>query len=361
MSATLYIAISYHGYGHIAQTAPVVHALLKQRPQTQLIIQSAAPLAILQEHFHAPFRHIQESVDIGMCMASSLSVAVDESYRTYQTWHADWPRQVDRMMKHLQHLKPNLVLANIPYLPLLAAQRLGVPAVGLCSLNWAEIFHPYCQALPRAERIYHEIHAAYQAATLFLTPLPSMAMPGLHNRRDIGPIARIGTNCRAEINRSLGLSPDDKLVLVFLGGIATPLTLAQWPKTVGVNFLVHGAPSTCERQGIYALETLDLSYLDVLCSVDALVTKPGYGSIAEVGCNAIPTLYVRRYWPEEPFLIEWLSRHGNAVELTAADLATGNLAPALKSLWSLPHRDRVAATGAEEGGTILAQLLNGAG
>ncbi|MGH8525052.1 MAG: hypothetical protein ACREXY_12825, partial [Gammaproteobacteria bacterium] len=57
LSASLYVAISYHGFGHIAQTGPLVNALRSRIPGLRLIIRCAAPLGVLQTHFRGSFEH----------------------------------------------------------------------------------------------------------------------------------------------------------------------------------------------------------------------------------------------------------------------------------------------------------------
>jgi UDP-N-acetylglucosamine:LPS N-acetylglucosamine transferase len=41
-------------------------------------------------------------------------------------------------------------------------------------------------------------------------------------------------------------------------------------------------------------EPLDRPIADLLCSVDAVLAKPGYGTFAEAACNGTPLLYLRR-------------------------------------------------------------------
>jgi UDP:flavonoid glycosyltransferase YjiC (YdhE family) len=86
-----------------------------------------------------------------------------------------------------------------------------------------------------------------------------------------------------------------------------------------------------------------LAYADMLASVDALVTKPGYGSFVEAVGSGVPVLYLPRPdWPEAPYLIDWLRAHGNALEIGEAELRAGRIGAALHTLWrQAPARPRV--------------------
>ena len=353
---SLYLAISYHGFGHIAQTAPVVNELAQRFPDLHVWVQCAAPREVLEPHFHGEFEHIPEAPDIGMVMGSSLDVSVDESYAAHAAFHHTWDERVANLSERLRTLRPSLVLANVPYLSCAAAAKAGIPSAALCSLNWAEIFQPYCGAMPEGEAIVRRIRSAYGEAELFLTPEPSMPMPGLANLRPIGPIARRGVNRRNEISERLGLKPDEKLVLLFMGGIHTVLALAEWPVLQGTKFLVAG--TDCPRRpDMFPLESLGLPYIDIFCSVDALITKPGYGSVVDAACNDVPLLYVKRHWPEEPFLVQWLHAHGQCHELSREDLECGHLEGALDALWRQSQKPPVTPTGTIEAADLLESYL----
>ena len=85
-----------------------------------------------------------------------------------------------------------------------------------------------------------------------------MPMTSLPNIIPVSPIAAIGKNRRAELNRRLGLSADEKLVLVSLGGIASRLadrTLAAYRRCAlaGAGKLA-GRTSRCHHPGNIADE-----------------------------------------------------------------------------------------------------------
>ena len=82
------------------------------------------------------------------------------------------------------------------------------------------------------------------------------------------------------------------------------------------------------------LRALALPFTDVLCSVDAVLTKPGYGTFTEAACNGVPVLYLRRDdWPEQDCLIDWLHQNALCAEISATELASGRLDGKLETLW----------------------------
>ena len=160
--------------------------------------------------------------------------------------------------------------------------------------------------------------AAYRSARAFLRVTPGMPMAALDNLHDIGPIAALGRR------HDLGLN-GDKAVLIAMGGVAHQLPVDHWPRAPGVRWLV-AADWQCTHPDAVAYESFGLSFTDLLCSVDAVITKPGYGTFTEAAANGTPVLYQRRAdWPEQDCLIDWLHGNGRCREISGADLAAGNL------------------------------------
>lgn len=172
-----------------------------------------------------------------------------------------------------------------------------------------------------------------------------MAMNDLPNLVPVAPIAAVGANRRDELNRHLGLSKEEKLVLVSLGGIASRLPVERWPRIGGVRWLVQGSWQVSHPDAI-EIEPLPLDFGDLLASSDALLCKPGYGSFVEAACSGVPVLYVGPIgWPETPAMVKWLQRHGTCREIPREQLESGNIAGELESLWRMPRAERVMPDG----------------
>lgn len=353
----LLVDISAHGFGHVSQTAPVVNALAQLIPSLRVTVRTAAPLGILQQRFQCDFTHIPVAFDFGMTMSNAVDVLADESAANYLDFHADWDAKVQRETQAMRALSPDLLLANVPYLSLAAAQHANVRAVAMCSLNWAHIYHHYCVRDVASQDVYAQMSAAYNSAECFLQLQPSMPMPDLLNTRRINPIAKVGSNQRALMAMRQPSSAAEKWVLVAMGGMEFRLPMEAWPCIQGVRWLVPAAWKI-ERDDISAIESFGLTFGDVLASSDAVLTKPGYGTFVEAACTGVPVLYVaRRDWPEEPYLVQWLNRCGICLEVERASLKTGELHEILQQLWTLPRPMRPAPSGADEAAHYLRDLM----
>ena len=354
----LLVDITAHGFGHLAQTAPVVNALRERLPNLRVTVRSAAPLAILQQRFKGDFEHLPRALDFGMKMLDAVQVDVKNSLLAYRNYHTDWNEKVRLAAREMQALNADLLLANVPYLSLAAAQQFGLPVVAMCCLNWAEIYKYYADANVESLHTYQQMLAAYNSAQVFLKVQPTMPMAGLLNAKLIAPIAHLGCKQRDEIERLCGLSANEKIVLVGMGGIDFRLPMGNWPRLPNVRWIVPAA-WRISRLDVIHLEHLPMSFGDVLASSDAVLTKPGYGTFAEAAAAGVPVLYVSRGdWPEQRYLVEWIQKNGVCAEVNPENLFKGDLADALQQLWSLPKSSPPLADGAVEAAEILAKLLS---
>ena len=110
-------------------------------------------------------------------------------------------------------------------------------------------------------------------------------------------------------------------------------------------------------------DAVDMSFTDLLCSCDVVVSKPGYGIFAEAGANGLPMLYVPRPdWPESPAVIAWLDEHGRCLPIEAAELFdAAALGSQLQTLLSRSAKPPIEPTGAEQGAQALLEALADAG
>lgn len=354
----LYLAISAHGYGHIGQTAPVINETLRRLPELEIVIECAAPRDVLEKRFSMPFVHVTAGADFGMVMKDAFTVDVEASHARYAGMHADLERHVAAAQARMELHRPDVLFANVPYVPLIAARRMGIPALAMSSLNWAHIFAALCPKGDSGAAIQRDMLEGYGAARAFIAPAPSMSMPGLDNVVGVGPLASLAASDRRKLASCIGAADSERMVMVSMGGIATELDLEKWPAIAGVTWLVD-KPVPAARPDIATIGGIGMSFLGVMASCDALVTKPGYGSFVEAACNGVPVLYVPRDdWPEASCLTRWLHEHGRCIEVPRRDLQSSRLEGYLQALWDLPGKPRVAPTGVAQAADILVSCLS---
>lgn len=357
--AHLFIAVTAHGYGHLAQVAPVVHELARRRPGLRVTLQSDIDPRVARGRLPLDLTHLEEATDIGLQMDGPLETRWLESLVQYAEFEVSYARRLDTECRILERLAPDLVLADVPWLPLDAARRLGIPAAALCSLNWHDILAlgPVAERVPPA--ILERLRAVYGAADLFIRPAPSMPMAWLPNGRDVGPIADRYPDRRDELRARCGVPPDRPLALMQFGGFQGFEPLRDWPEQDQVHWLIQDLPNGPRRDAT-SLTALGLRVPQVMGSCDLMVCKPGYGTYSEAAVNQIPVLYVRRLdWPEEWALVPWLAERMPTREISREDLLAGRISGAIDALLGAGRPPPVAPTGIDEAAALLLPWLTG--
>jgi predicted glycosyltransferase len=121
------------------------------------------------------------------------------------------------------------------------------------------------------------------------------------------------------------------------------------------------ATGATRRDGnLYSLPPLrGDAYGDLIAACDVVVTKPGYGIVADVLANRVPTLYVSRPgFREEPILARALEDEGRALEVPRAALERWELGPWLDRLLAL---DRPWYAGSLDGAAVAARRVRDVG
>ncbi|MCX7629682.1 MAG: hypothetical protein N2038_05465 [Geminicoccaceae bacterium] len=344
----LVVDVSGHGFGHAGQLAPVLARLRSEHPDVAFVVRSPLSPAELAAVLGVPFATAPGPPDHGLLMHDPVTVDRAASRAYYAALARDFDRLVAEDAERLRALAPDLLISNIGFLGLAAADRAGIPAVALCSLDWLDVARAYDLLEPA---MIARMEAAYRSARLLVRLTPHLPMDWHERARTVGPVARTGRRRRAELAAHLGCSPNTRIVLVAFGGIAMPRLLVEPPALAGVLWLGDRA----RGPGLASTEGVPFRFPDLLASVDLLITKTGYGLFAEAAAAGTPVLYLERPdWPEAPFLERWIRDHGIGAPLPKDPTA---LERAVRALLDRPRPRPVAPTGVDEAVALLATFL----
>jgi L-arabinokinase len=175
---------------------------------------------------------------------------------------------------------------------------------------------------------------------------------------DLPMVARHGTIPAEKVRTRLGLGTDQHLALLSFGGFGletAPLDgLTQLPDWV---FLAE--PALADGHPCLRPLPAGVAYPDLVNAADVVITKPGYGIVAECLAHRTPVIYTSRgNFREQSLLIAGLRRYGRAVAIDNEQLRRGDLKDALEKLRLLPQPPTVPNTnGAEVAADQLARVI----
>jgi UDP:flavonoid glycosyltransferase YjiC (YdhE family) len=333
---TVGLAVSGHGFGHAVRCAEVARALIERG--AHVVVRSDAPAWL----FPAQAERLSSPgwpLDVGVAQHDGLELDVDETRRRWEAFAGAFDARVAVEARLLVAHGVDVVLGDIPPLGLAAAAAGRVPSLALGNFGWDWIYGVW----PDFQPAIAQVRAGYARADVLLRlPLHGTdldAFPSFGVIEDVPLIARFAARERSAVRAAIGLADDARVVLLSFGGFnARGLDVPALGEWTRYTFLVTPPLSTTTLVGelppnAVALAENPADYVSLVSACDAVVTKPGYGIVADCLANHVAMLFTDRGpFREFDVLAEALPRLGRARYVPREDLLAGQLGPHLDAL-----------------------------
>jgi L-arabinokinase len=256
-----------------------------------------------------------------------------------------------------------LVVADIPPLAVVAAARAGIPACAFGNFTWDWIYEDYPEAAASPDLVPGIRDAYAQASCAWRLPMWG-GFESIRTIVDVPLVARRSTRDPGEVRRHFGLPDDRPVVLASFGGFGARAVPFDAVDCLGRCTLVL-AETTVTRSGgnvdrgsrgdgrVITLNEAELyatgyRYEDLVAAADVVVTKPGFGIIAECAANRTAIVYTSRgRFREYDVLVREMPRYVRCEFLSQADLLAGRWAQAVDRVLSLPAPPAARTDGAD--------------
>ncbi len=314
------VYVSGHGFGHLAQVAPVLARLREAHPGARFLVRCGLPEGELRARLRFDFVLDRVPVDVGVVQRHAIEEDPHASVRRLREWLAGFAGHLDREAALLGDFGADVVLSNVSPLAFPVARRLGIPGLALATLDWHEIYRHW---LPADDPALAMLASAYGECDELLVPPLAMAMSAFPQRRAIPLVV-------ADPRESVVAGDADRRrCLVLFGGSGTPpYAIEALAGIDGWAFFVPGI----ERPAAGNVEPLPRgrAIIDLMQAVDCVVCKPGYGVLSECWRTQTPIVWVERSgFPEYPVLARWLEERFPAVRLEREAFERGDWTAAL--------------------------------
>lgn len=362
----LVVYVSGHGFGHASRVVEVINAIHRQSPHTAIVVRTAAERWLFDLTLTSPVEFHRVACDPGVVQIDSLRLDAAETIRRAAAFYDDFPARVSRETAFLGGVRARAVVADIPPLGLAAAASAGLPAIALGNFTWDWIYRAYEEELRGAPALLPAIERAYRTASLVIR-LPMWGGFEAMGRAaivDVPLVARRATRSRDATRTALGLPHDLRVVLLSFGGYGLPhleLDALDLPGyaviTTGECGIRRAAGSsgtpirTLDERALYAA---GFRYEDLVAASDVVVSKPGYGIIAECAANRTALLYTSRgRFAEYDVLVNALPRMVRSGFISQEDLFSGRWLPHLEALLAQCHPTPPATDGADVAAGVI--------
>ena len=372
---SVFFYISGHGFGHTVRQNAIINALGKRLPGVDLVISTSAPRRLFDEYLRVPYTFIERPNDTGVVQIDSVRLDAPATIALASEFYRTLGSRAEAEAAELRERDARLVISDAPPLACAAAAVAGVPSVVVANFSWDCIYEGYESELHAAPDLLPMIRDAYsQAREGWRLPLHG-GFATVPNVRDLPFVARHARpdRSRDDVRRELSLPRDRPLALVSFGGygvegldMAALSRIDPWGllmtsttpmdgRTLGERGRT-GSLIPLDEPGMYARGFL---YEDIVHAMDVVVSKPGYGIIAECVANQTALLYTSRgHFAEYDVLVAGLPRVLRAGFIDHDALFAGRWLPYLDSLLAQPAPpERPRVDGADVAAALLLDMM----
>jgi L-arabinokinase len=360
--------ISGHGFGHASRQIEAINALGALRPDVRIIVRTSAPRWLFERTARTRIDWIPGDVDTGVVQIDSLRLDERATIDRAAVFYAGLAARARSEASLLRSHDARLVIADAPPLSCAAAAIAGVPSFVLSNFTWDWIYEAYADHLAGAPDLIPSIQRAYRdAAAAWRLPMHG-GFATFDSVLDIPFIARHARHERAHVRRSLDLPADVPLVLSSFGGYGVDGLRLQDLDCLGRYGVVVTSQDASDGAGpvdrVHVVREADvydrgLRYEDLVSAVDVVVTKPGYGIIAECLANGTAMLYTARgRFVEYDVLVSEMPRFLRCRFIGHDELFAGRWLSALDEvLGSPPPPEHPPTNGAEVVAGMIAERV----
>jgi hypothetical protein len=342
---SVFFYISGHGFGHASREIEVVNALLGGAGQShEVVIRTSAAPWLFDRTVRGAFTYLDGPCDTGVVQIDSLRLDARETIARAEAFYRHLPGRVEREAALLRARDARLVISDAPPLACAAARAARVPAVVLSNFTWDWIYEGYADELKSAPDLIPTIREAYRGASEAWRLPVHGGFETFDRLVDVPFIARHAAYDRATVRQRFTLPAARRLALSSFGGYGVSDfdlhrldCLDEWAVIVTGRAEPPALP-----QGVCFLDERRIyqagfRYEDIVAAVDVVVTKPGFGIVAECLANNTAMLYTSRgHFVEYDVMVAEMPRFLRCEFVAQEDMLAGRWRAPLERLMRQP-------------------------
>jgi L-arabinokinase len=362
VSRTAFFYVSGHGFGHAIRQIEIMSALAARLPDVRIFVRTTAPAWLFERTARFAYTLLPGETDTGVLQRDSLSLDEAETIRMANAFYGQLDARAKNEAALLTRHAAGLVIADAPPLACAAASAAGIPSFVCANFTWDWIYAGYSPPpvlIDTIEQAYRLAAAGWRmpmhGGFHTIHPIVDLPFVARHARSD---------SSREDARRTLGLSSNRRLALISFGGYGVEgLRLdgldsgAEWQmvmtgRNLGMQPDLNDAVIELDETAIYAA---GLRYEDLVCAVDVVITKPGYGIISDCIANDTAMLYTSRgRFAEYDVLVSEMPRYLRCRFIEMDDLREGRWRESLDAVMNAPEAPEKPRT---DGAAVVAEMI----
>ena len=357
MPFTALFFVSGHGFGHASRQVEIIHALAAEVRDLRVLIRSAVSPALLRVTLAVPYELRPGPCDTGIVQKSSIAHDDEATVREAIRFYGAYDAAIDAEVRALANDDVSIVIGDIAPIAFEVAERLHAPSLAIGNFTWDWIYETHPGLTAAAPWLLDRIRASYRKAGGALELPFSGGFDVFAHRQSLPLVARRSSRPRHDTRAHFEIAQDRPAALLSFGGYGLPdMDLSRvdcldaW--TIVTTDRLAATMGRLPRQVRVIAEeafTGGFRYEDLVAAVDVVITKPGYGILAECISTGTAMLYTsrgdfREYYP----MVREMPRFVRSRFITHDDLLGGIWRSSLEGLLAQPAPAETMATDGAE-------------
>ncbi len=317
--------ISSHGFGHAARSSAVINQLLNVGHK--ITIYSTTPEWFFNNSLpEGGYEYTHWLTDVGLVQKNPFE---EDIPKTIQSIHQIFPPKADnfhRLVEKLNQQKTELIISDISPLGILAAEAIHCDSILIENFTWDWIYEAYLHQNPGLQYWIKYFADVFNRASHHFVTKPFCQYQSPYPALE--PISRETRNSRELTREKLGIQPNEKMVLVTMGGIPIDFQDSMFGNLSSEFKVVFPVGNLTEEKIFknYHLLPHNHQYFhpDLVQASELVIAKVGYSTIAEAFHGDKPLLYIpRSSFPESEKLEHFIQKAMRGKALTETELFSG--------------------------------------
>ena len=336
-----------------------MEAIYELDPEIEFDIFTHVPAWFFQNSLSGEFEYYSVLTDIGLVQKTPFEVDLSETLRRLNHFLPLDGSRIKNLANLLRMKRCRLVICDIAPMGIAVAKESGIPSVLVENFTWDWLYEGYEEYDERIKKYSIYLRELFEMADYHIQTAP-MCRPAPADLTT-PPVSRKPRIPPSEIRKRLGIQEKSKIVLITMGGIQGDYSfLNEMKKREGICFIIAGAAE--KKQVLNNLFILphhsEFFHPDLVNASDAVISKVGYSTLAEVYDTGIPFGYItRRRFRESPILVSYIENQMNGRPIDADEFYDGSWITCLPDLLSYPRIHRDGSCGATEVALFISDLL----
>jgi hypothetical protein len=307
--------ITGHGYGHAVRSATIINHFSEH---VNISIKTAVPLSFFTREIRRPFTYFEGNYDCGCLQSDSVSVDVEKTLVAYTGIDAENRIKISEEIRWCRENNISCIVSDITPFAFDVAFYCGIPSIAVTNFTWYDIYREYCQRNSSFKSVLDGIRRSYSRADLLLALSPPLPMRYFRNRKIMPVVGRTGVADRLLFEKQYGIDSSRKIALIYVGEFG--LSRARWERLESCsNWEFFGLQHLKNAPSNYhEIPDSTLDYPDMIAAADCVISKLGYGVVAECMINRTPILYLpRTNFAEFPVLEDAVRKWGGGRSISS--------------------------------------------